>query len=94
MAATCTLTVDAIGQARKRAQRLTFGVRRLPGGVGVFHAKGWGVEKFVPSLDSLSSLGFEGGKLGCPRNFAGMSWTPGGVQKVCAKKSSFAFFVP
>ena len=27
-------------------------------------------------------------------NLAGMSWTPGGVQKVCAKKSSCAFFVP
>ena len=25
----------------KRAQRLTFWVRRPPGGVGVFHAKGW-----------------------------------------------------
>ena len=25
----------------KRAQRLTFWARRLPGGVGVFHVKGW-----------------------------------------------------
>ena len=30
-----------IVQAEKRAQRLTFWVRRPPGGVGVFHAKGW-----------------------------------------------------
>ena len=42
-------------------------------------------------------LGFEGRNLGCPRNFAGMSRTPEGVQKVCAKKfvlfltPSFAF---
>ena len=44
------------------------------------------VEKFVPSLESLSSLGLEGRNLGCPRNFGGMSRTPRGVQKVCAKK--------
>ena len=50
------------------------------------------VEKFVPSLESLSSLGFEGRNLGCPENFAGMSRTPGGVQKVCAKKTSCSFF--
>ena len=40
-------------------------------------------EKFVLSLKSLSSLGFEERHLGCPGNFAGMSRTPGGVQKVC-----------
>ena len=28
--------------------------------------EGVGVEKFVPSLESLSSLGFEGRSLGCP----------------------------
>ena len=44
-------------------------------------------EKFVPSLESLSSLGFEGGNLGSPGNFAGMSRTPGVVHKVCAKKA-------
>ena len=43
----------------------------------LFYAKGGGVEKFVPSF----SLRFEGGK-GCPRNSAGISWTPEGVQKV------------
>ena len=42
-------------------------------------------EKFVPSLESLSSLGFEEINLGCPGNFAGISRTPGGVQKVCTK---------
>ena len=50
------------------------------------------VEEFVPSLESLSSLGLEERNLGCPGNVAGMSQTPGGVQKVCAKKSSCAFF--
>ena len=47
--------------------------------------KGVGVEKFAPSLESLFSLGFEGGSLGYPRNFAGMCRTSGGTQKVCAK---------
>ena len=44
------------------------------------------VENFVPSLESLSSLGFEERNLGCPGNFARVSRTPGGVQKACAKK--------
>ena len=50
-------------------------------------------EKFVPSLESLSSLGFEERNLGCAGNSAGMSRTPGGVQKLCAKKvcSHFSF---
>ena len=48
----------------------------------------------MPSLESLSSLGFEERNLGCPGNFAGISRTPGGVQKVCTKKSSCASLVP
>ena len=35
--------------------------------------EGMVVKKFVPSLKSLFSLGFEGGNLGYPRNFARMS---------------------
>ena len=51
-------------------------------------------EKFVLSLSSLSSLGFEERNLGCPANFAGMSRTLGGVQKVCAKKVRVHFSFP
>ena len=51
-------------------------------------------EQFVLSLESLSSLGFEGRNLGCPRNFAGMSRTPAGVQKVCAKNVRAHFSFP
>ena len=51
-------------------------------------------EKFVPSLECLSSLGFEGRNLGCPRDFVGMSRTPGGCQKVCAKKVRAHFRSP
>ena len=37
-------------QARQRAQRLTFWTWRLPGGVGVFHAKAWvSKSSFPPS---------------------------------------------
>ena len=77
--------LQAPDQARnKRAQRLTVWVRRPP--------QWWGgglprevvvAEKFVLSLESLSSLGFEERNLGCPENFAGMSQTPGIVQRVC-----------
>ena len=66
----------------KRAQRLTFWARRLPGGVGAFHAKGWG-SKVRALLQKSVSLKFEGGNLRCPGNLAGMSRTYGGVQKVC-----------
>ena len=48
----------------------------------------------MPSLESLSSLGFEGRNLGYPGIFAGMSRTPGGVQKVCAKKVRAHFSFP
>ena len=48
--------------------------------------KGVVAEKFVLSLERLSSLSLEERNLGCPRNFAGMSRTPGGVQKVAQKK--------
>ena len=77
----------------KGVQRLTFWIRRPPGGVGL-PREGVVAEKFAPSLKSLSSLGLEERNLGCPGNFAGMSRTPGDVQKVCAKKSSCTFFVP
>ena len=54
-------------------QGLSGVIRRWPGGVGVFHAKGWwfGVPK--------------GGNLGCPAAFAGMCLDPRGFQKVYAK---------
>ena len=35
---------------------------------------------------------FEERNLGCPRNFAGMSRTPGSVQKVCAPKKFVRLF--
>ena len=45
-----------------------------------------GGRKVRALLESLSSLGFEERNLGCPENFAGISRTPAGLQKVCAKK--------
>ena len=42
----------------------------------------------------LSSLSFEGRNLGCPGNFAGMSWTFGGVQTVCAKNTCAHILAP
>ena len=62
--------------------------------MGVFHAKGWWLKSSLPSLESLSSLGFEERNLGCSGNFARMSRTPGGVQIVCAKKVRAYFSLP
>ena len=53
-----------------------------------------GVENFVPALETLSSLGFEERNPGCPGNFAGMSRTPGGAQKLRAKKLRAHFSFP
>ena len=55
--------------------------------------EGVGVEKFVPSLESLFSLGFEGGN-GDVREFCRDVPDPGGVQKGLCKKSSCAFSFP
>ena len=68
----------------KRAQRLTFLGPETARWGGGFPREGVVAKKFVLPLESLSSLGFEERDLGCPGNFAGMSRTPGGVQKVCA----------
>ena len=85
---------SATFRQEKRAQRLTLWVRRPPGGMGVFHAKGWWSKSSCPSLESLSCSGFEGRNLGCPGNFARMSRTDGGVQTACAKKGRAHFSFP
>ena len=85
-----------LGNKRKKEHKdFNFWARRLPGGMGVFHAKGCGSKSsFPPSRKFVFSLGFEGENLGCPGNFAGMSRTPGDVQKVCAKKGCVDFPFP
>ena len=50
----------------KRAQRLTFWVRRLQGGVGVLHAKGWWSKSSLPPSKVCFPFHFEGGNLECP----------------------------
>ena len=84
----------AILQARKKSTKINFlglGTARWGGGLP---REGVVAKKFVLSLENLSSLGFEGRNLGCPENFAGMSRTPGGVQKVCAKNVRVHFPFP
>ena len=70
----------------KKSTKIKFLGPETAGWGGGLPCEGVGVEKVVPSLESLFSLGFEGGSLACPGNFAGMSRTPGGVQKVCTTK--------
>ena len=63
-------------QARKKSTKINFlGPETARWGRGL-PREGVVAEKFVPSLESLSSLGFEGRNLGCPGTFAGMSRTP------------------
>ena len=84
----------AHNQARKKSTKIKFlGPETAQWGGGLPH-EGVVAENFVPALETLSSLGFEERNLGCPGNFAGMSRTPGGVQKVCAKKLRARFSFP
>ena len=59
-------------QARKKSTKINFLGPETARSGGGLPCEGVGVEKFVPSLESLSSFGFEGRDLGCPKNFAGM----------------------
>ena len=83
-----------VSQARKKSTKIKFLGPETARWGGGLPREGVVAENFVPALETLSSLGFEERNPGCPGNFAGMSRTPGGVQKVCAKKTSCAFFVP
>ena len=73
-------------QARKKSTKINFLGPETARWGGGLPREGVGVENFVLSLETLSSLGFEERDLGCPGNFAGMSRTPGGVQKFVQKK--------
>ena len=76
----------AISQARKKSTKINFLGPKTTRWGGGRPREGVVAEKFVPSLESLSSLGFKERNLGCPGNFAGMSRTPKGVQKFVQKE--------
>ena len=80
-----TITRARHSGKKKRTQMLACWARRLLWGGGL-PCEGVGVEKFVPSFKTLFFLASEGGNMGCPRHFAGMSRTPAGVRKECRKK--------
>ena len=81
-------------QARKKSTKINFLGPETARWGGGFPLEGVVAENFVPALESLSSLGFEERNLGCPRNFAGISRTLGGAQKVRAKKLRAHFSFP
>ena len=89
--ATILRTID---QARKKSTKIKFLGPETARWGGGLPREGVVAENFVPALETLSSLGFEERNPGCPGNFAGMSRTPGGVQKVCAKKLRAHFSFP
>ena len=65
-------------QARKKSTKINFLGPETAWWGGGLPREGVGVEKFVPSLESLSSWGFEERNLGRPGDFAGMSTDPWG----------------
>ena len=75
-----------IDSARKKSTKINLLGPETAWWGGGLPLEGMVAENFVPALESMSSLGFEERSLGCPGNVAGMSRTPGDVQKVCAKK--------
>ena len=81
-----SLKMSCFFQARKKSTKIKFLGPETARWGGGLPREGVVAENFVPALETLSSLGFEERNPGCPGNFAGMSRTPGGVQKVCAKK--------
>ena len=81
-------------QARKKSTKINFLGPETARWGGGLPREGVVAEKFVLSLESLSSLGFGERNLGCPENFAGMSQTPWGVQKLCAEKVRVHFSFP
>ena len=87
-------TVDGIHQARKKSTKINFLGPETARWGGGLPREGVVAEKFVPSLESLFSLGFEGRNVGCPGNFCRDVPDPWGCSKSSCKKRSCAFFVP
>ena len=83
-----------VSQARKKSTKIKFLGPETARWGGGLPREGVGVENFVPALETLSSLGFEERNPGCPGTFAGMSRTPGGAQKLRAKKLRAHFSFP
>ena len=82
-------------QTRKKSTKINFlGLETARWG-GVLPREGVVAKKFVLSLESLSSLGFEERSLGCPGNFFCREIPdPWGRSKSLCQKSSCAFLVP
>ena len=74
-------------QARKKSTKINFLGPETTRWGGSLPREGVVAEKFVLSLESVSSLGFEEMNLGCPGNFAGMF-------KKSVQRNSCAFFAP
>ena len=80
-------TCISIENQAKKSTKINFSwVRRPPGGVGVFHAKGWWPKSSCPPLTVCLPWLSKKGIWDVPGIFAGMSRSRGGVQKVCAKR--------
>ena len=84
---------ESQNHARKKSTKINFlGPETAQWGGGL-PREGVVAKKFVPSLESLSSLGFEERNLGCPGFLPGCPG-PLGVFKKFVQKSSCSFLAP
>ena len=82
---------NAQARKKRKSTKINFrGSGDCQGGGGL-PREGAGVEKFVPSLESLFSLGFEGGNLGRPENLPGRPGPLGVFKKFVQKKLVFIY---
>ena len=89
------LSLSSCVQTRKKSTKINFLGPETVGQGGGLPRKGVVVEKFVPSLESLSSLGLEGRNLGMSREFCWDVLDPRGLSKsLCKKKFARIFRSP
>ena len=81
-------------QARNKSTKINFLGPETARWGGGFPREGVVAEKFVPSLESLSSLGSKRGIWDVPGILPGCPGPPGVFKKFVQKKRSCAFFVP
>ena len=85
-----SLALISCFQARKKSTKINFWVRRPPGGVGVFHAKGW----WPKSSCSPSKVCLPWVSTGMSRDFCRDVPDPWGCSKSLFKKTFVLVFRP
>ena len=90
-----SLSLPPCIRQEKRAQRLSFWIRRPPGGVGVFHAKGWWPKTSCPPSKLCLPWVSKRGIWDAPGILAGCPGALGAFKKFSAKNvcAHFSFHI-